>query len=61
MKVLTAFGNKSTWTFGLLTDKKDKNIKCVSIIILEVMWNKSTKRWGIGIGIPYVFSVGVFF
>jgi len=61
MKVLTAFGKKSTWTFGFLKDKQDENTKCISIIILEIMWNKNTKRWGIGVGIPFIFGIGIMF
>jgi hypothetical protein len=61
MKVITAFGKENTCTFGFLTDKQNKNIKCISIIILEIMWNKNTKRWGIGVGIPFVFGIGIMF
>jgi hypothetical protein len=61
MKILTAFGKESTWSLGYMTYKEDTNYKCISVVLLELMWNKKTKIWGIAIGIPFVASVGLFF
>jgi len=61
MKLLTAIGKESTFTFGYMSDKIHKDHKCISIIFIEIFWSKTTKRWGVGIGIPFVFSIGIAF
>jgi hypothetical protein len=57
MKLIT-LGKESTFTIGYMTDKICKDHKCISIIFAEVFWSRKTKRWGFGIGIPFVFSIG---
>jgi hypothetical protein len=61
MKILTAFGKDSTFTIGYMTDKICKDHKCISLVFIEVFWSNTTKRWGLGIGIPFVASVGIVF
>lgn len=61
MKILTAIGKESTFTVGYVTDKMYKDNKCFSLIFAEVVWNRKTKRWGIGIGIPFIYSIGIVF
>jgi len=61
MKLLTALGKESTFTIGYMTDKIEKDHKCISLIFVEIFWSNKTKRWGIGIGIPYVASIGIAF
>ena len=59
MKLITAFGKESTFTIGYIVDKIYPSHKCISIVFIEVFWNKETKRYGFGIGIPYIFSIGL--
>ena len=61
MKKLIAFGKDSTFTIGYTTDKINKDHKSISLVFIEVFWSNATKRWGFGIGIPFVVSVGIFF
>lgn len=61
MKILTALGKESTFTIGYMTDKINKDHKCISILFIEIFWSKITKRWGIGLGIPFVASIGIVF
>lgn len=61
MKLLTAIGKESTLSFGYMVDKKDSDLKCVSIVFFEVIWNSRTRKFGIGIGIPFVAALGFFF
>lgn len=61
MKILTAFGKENTFTFGYLVDKRFPNNRCISLIFFEIVWNVKSKRFGVGIGIPFVAAIGVFF
>lgn len=61
MKLLTAFGKESTFTFGYLVDKQHPNNRCVSLIFFEVVWNVKSKRFGFGIGIPFIAAIGFLF
>jgi hypothetical protein len=59
MTILTNFGFDSTFSFGYLTDREDEDIKCISLVFIEFLWHRKTRRVIIGVGIPFVASVGV--
>lgn len=58
MIILQALGKESDFTLGHKTHKDDDSIHTFSLIFIEYFWHTKTKRWGVGIGIPFVYAIG---
>ncbi len=59
--VLIVTGKESTFTIGYGSDKTHKDNKYISLIFFEIFWNKKNKKFGLGIGIPFLAAIAIVF
>lgn len=61
MQIITAIGKESSFDIGYKIDPECFDSKFICLIIFDIFWNRKTKRWGFGFGIPFIFGIGFIF
>ena len=56
--ILVALGKNARLDLGY---KRTDGMHLIGLGVFEVMWNNKTKRWGFGLGLPYIIGIGIFF
>lgn len=61
MELIQAIGKESTFIIGYVRKDDGTDLRCASLVFIEFFWSKKLNKWGFGIGIPFVYSIGLVF